>query len=956
MTTKHTHQQNDTSNQLQNTLIHVIEQLVDELHAKRVYAHSVSLDSSLDRDLGLDSLARMELLTRLEKQFDIQLSEQLLATAETPRDLLRKLHTSDSNITSTQTTNVKPTDLSERGIEIPHQATTLVDALLFHTSIHKDQVHLLLENPTEENEELSYQDLLDGARQLGAGLQASGLQPGNSVAIMLPTGVDYFFSFLGILLAGGVPVPLYPPVRPSQIEEHLRRHRKILSNCMAKILITLPEVKPVARLLRAQVENLNHIVSVKEILKDNATFFDVPIQSDDIAFLQYTSGSTGDPKGVVLTHANLLANIQAMGQVTKVTSGDVFVSWLPLYHDMGLIGAWLGSLFHGAKLVIMSPLSFLARPERWLWAIHNHGGTLSASPNFGYELCCNRLDDRSLEGLDLSSWRLAFNGAEPVSPDTLINFEKRFRPYGFNECSSAPVYGLAESSVGLAFPPLGRSPLIDHIQRDIFVKSGTAVPENTDLKSLRFVACGRPLPGHQIRIVDKNNRELPERQEGRLQFKGPSTTNGYFRNPDQTRALFHGNWLDSGDLAYMADGDIFITSRIKDVIIRGGRNIYPHEVEDAVGNINGVRNGGVVVFGSHDKRSATERIIILAETRARKEETINQLKKKIADISIDLVGMVADKIVLAPPGTVLKTSSGKIRRAACKDLYEHNLIGKPKRAVWLQITRLALRGIIPQLRRLQRRCGENIYALYCWLLFGLIVIPLTFFVALFPLKTGRSWLTRQGGRLLFMLTGTKIVVDGLHHLNNKSTFILASNHMSYLDSLVLFTALPLQCSFVGKAELANNPIMKLLLSNLNVVFVNRFDFSKGIEDTKLLAHQVDTGKHLLFFCEGTFQRMPGLLPFQLGAFVIATQKQTPVVPITIRGTRNKLRADTWFPRMGGLRITISKPLAPDNNSWKAAVDLRDRVRAEILCHSGELDLSGEYTSITQMEIFPKDKQ
>jgi len=238
------------------------------------------------------------------------------------------------------------------------------------------------------------------------------------------------------------------------------------------------------------------------------------INEQDIAFIQYTSGSTGNPKGVVLTHANLLSNIRAMGKVVKAGPEDVFVSWLPLYHDMGLIGAWLGSLYYSALFVVMSPLDFLARPERWLWAIHRYRGTLSASPNFGYEYSMHRLKDADLTGLDLSSWRAAFNGAEAVSPETVEQFSKHFAPFGFKKDAMMPVYGLAESSVGLAFPPLGRGAHIDHIDRTAFTRSGSALSAVKDESNvLRFVSCGLPLPGHQIRIVDDTGHERPERQE-----------------------------------------------------------------------------------------------------------------------------------------------------------------------------------------------------------------------------------------------------------------------------------------------------------------------------------------------------------------------------------------------------------------------------------------------------------
>ncbi len=935
----------------EEALLQLIRQLMDELHPDLRLSQPLTLDSSLDRDLGLDSLARVELLARLEQQFNLSLSEQLLATVESPRDLLRHIGSSEKVRSSPQIRQTILPETSDLTDLAPHGADTLVAVLDSHVQSRPDRIHLILEHHVQDAAQLSYADLQTGALKLAAGLQHHNLEPGDTVAIMLPTGPGYFFSFFAVLLAGGIPVPLYPPARPTQIEEHLRRHRGILQNAGAKIMITMPEVKSIARLLKAQVETLELVDTVEAFSGQTEKFTPIPIHAGDIAFIQYTSGSTGDPKGVVLTHANLLANIRAMGQATDVTAADVFVSWLPLYHDMGLIGAWLGSLYYGCRLVIMQPLSFLARPERWLWAIHNYKGTMSASPNFGYEFCCRRLSDEVLQGLDLSSWRLAFNGAEPVSPQTINSFAERFVPYGFRPEAASPVYGLAESSVGLAFPPLGRGPVIDHVKRAHLVESGRAVPAaEDDETALQFVACGRPLISHQIRIVDEDGRELPDRQQGELQFKGPSVTSGYFRNPEKSRTLFRGDWLDSGDLAYIAEGDVFITSRIKDIIIRGGRNIYPHELEEAVGNIEGIRKGCVAVFASQDRESGTERLIVLAESRKKDAETKEKLQQGITNTAVDLLDMPPDEVVIAPPGTVLKTSSGKVRRAASRELYEKGDVGKAKRALWLQLVRLSFAGVLPQTRRMIRRAGAYLHASYCWLLFGLIGPVLWVFVALLPSLQLRWRTVRLALRLLAFLSGTRMSIRGLENIGADQKMILTSNHASYLDSLLLAAALPITCNFVAKAELAGNFFSRVFLSRLDVIFVERFDVEKGVEGARRIARDAASGKRPLFFAEGTLQRMTGLLPFQMGAFVTAAQAGIPVIPVTIRGSRNKLRGGSWFPRKGAITIIIDKPLMPKNSDWNAAVKLRDDVRSVILHHCGEPDLAGVYTSISQMEI------
>lgn len=926
------------------TLISLVAELAVELNPGQKQVQSVSLDDSLDRDLGFGSLGRAELIARIERTFEVTLPQNAFVAAETPRDLLRMAISAKGSVAGAPAKAVGPIHMDEAEAA-PYHASTLIEVLDWHVDTHPDRPHIQLHSDDGGGEVITYAELKQGAVKLATGLQHFGIQPGDSVSIMLPTSKEYFLSFFGILLAGGIPVPIYPPVRKAQLEDHLRRQRGILDNCLATIIITVPEAKPLAQLLRAQVKTLRLVTTPDDLLHSSGEYRAPVITPDTMAFLQYTSGSTGNPKGVVLTHANLVANIRVDGEAIDARGSDTFVSWLPLYHDMGLIGAWLGSLYFSLRLVVMSPLDFLTRPKRWLWAIHQYRGTISAAPNFAFEFCLRRIEDKELEGLDLSSWRVAFNGAEPVSPDTLTRFCDRFGKYGFRSEAVVPVYGLAECSVGLAFSPLNRGLLVDRILREPFMASGIATPASeSDSDIEEFVACGQPLRGHEIRIVDSSGRELPERQQGRLQFRGPSATSGYYRNPEATRELFDGDWLNTDDLAYIAHGDIYITGRVKDMVIRAGRNIHPHELEEAVGNLEQVRKGCVAAFGGRDQTSGTERLVVLAETRESEEHRRAELRRQINQVTTIITGSPPDDIVLAPPGTVLKTSSGKIRRTSCRQMYEQGRIGKAPSAVWWQLTRMTLASLGPLARQGLSYITTRLYAGYGWLLFGLAAPFMWLGVLIIPNPSSRWAFARRSLRWLAKAAGIGLTFRGLERLPPQDTpCVLVSNHGSYIDPFVLAATLPRRFGFVAKAELSKQFFAGALLRRLDTEFVERFDKTQGMLDANRVTAVAREGGSILFFAEGTLTRSPGLLPFQMGAFMAAAAAQVPVVPIIIRGTRSILRDGSWFPRRGNATVIVGELQTPDGDTdqWQTAIELRDAVRKEILRYCGEPDLAHE---------------
>lgn len=930
---------------IEQQVLQIIRDVVRELGTDRA-VRAVALDASLDKDLGLGSLERVELLARLEKTFSVHLPDQLISEVLTPRDLVHAIYKSLSG------KEVPPLLIRrehqaplEGVVQVPMSASTLQEVLRFYAEKEPLRPHIYLQLDDEKEQIITYGQLFQSSTTLAHGLSTRGLRPAETVGIMLPTGRDFFSAFFGVLLAGGVPVPIYPPYRADRIEEYAKRQAGILRNAGVRILMTFHGVETLAHLLKPFVPSLMEVTTVDRLTASHSeiSLQDLPqgFRAEDTALIQYTSGSTAEPKGVQLTHSAILANIRAVGEAARIGPTDVGVSWLPLYHDMGLIGSWLCSLHYGIPITILSPLSFLSRPERWLWAIHYHRATLSPAPNFAYELCVRRIENKAIEGLDLSSWRIAFNGAEPVNPDTLTRFTQRFAAYGFRPEVLLPVYGLAESSVALTFPPLGRPPRVDRIQRETFQRDHRAeLASPSDPSPLRFVSCGVPLPGHEVRIVDEQDRDVGERIEGALQFRGPSSMTGYFNNPEATQAVFHNGWWDSGDLAYQADGEIFVTGRRKDVIIKAGRNLYPQEVEAVVGEVAGVRKGCAAVFGITDPEAGTEKLVVVAETRERDPIAHEKITGEVIEQITTAIGIPPDHVFLVPPGVVPKTSSGKLRRYACREAYLRGELAHRRPPAWLQVTKLFLAGVMPRLQRGLHSLSGLAYGAFAWGMAALTIPPVWLAMALVPKGRSAAILSRLWARSLLWLVGCPLSVEGRHHLGRGKAMILVSNHASYLDAIALMAALPPGYVFVAKQELIHAPIIRTFIRKVGHLTVDRLDFSKSVSDTKRIEEALEQGLSVLIFPEGTFSTAVGLRPFKLGAFKVAAETSKPICPISVCGTRQILWAERWLPRRGSIKVVIGPPIQPKGKDWQEITRLRDTAREEIARHCGEqlLDL------------------
>jgi 1-acyl-sn-glycerol-3-phosphate acyltransferase len=935
---------------IQGVVKDAVSTLFRELHHA---APPISLEprSRLDADLGFDSLARVELLERLERTLKIELPEEALASIETIADLLNVVTAAPKALEASAAASatfapIKRSPEPWQGGQ-PTSAATLTQVLAWRVARAPDALHAIVLHDGAP-EALSYSTLLSRAETIAAGLKQLGLSRDATVALMLPTSVDYLEAFFGVLLAGAIPVPLYPPAHRTQLEEHVHRHAEILSNADAEVVITFREVRLVAHLLKSRAPRLRHILSVAELAPRGtgarrAEGSLSAASGDSTALLQYTSGSTGSPKGVVLTHAHLLANIRAMGAAISATDKDVFVSWLPLYHDMGLIGAWLGSLYYGCLLVLMPPTAFLARPARWLRAVHDYRGTLSASPNFGYELAARRVTDEELKGLDLSCLRVLFNGAEPVHPETLDRFRQRFAQHGFRPEAMTPVYGLAEVGVGLTFPPADRGPVVDRVGREELARRGLARPEPPRAPdAVSFVSCGAPLPGYRLRIVDEQGTAVAERVEGNLQFAGPSATKGYYRNEEATAHLLSGEWRNSGDRAYVATGELYITGRAKDIIIRRGRHLYPEEIESAVGELAGVRKGGVAAFGTTDQETGTERLILVAETAEADPARRRELNARITECVTAAASEPADEIILAAPHSVLKTSSGKLRRAATRQAYLEGSLGRAVRNPALQMLRLLLESANLAVRRWADRLVRVAFGGYAWclvLVIGGCAIALTMLLRDAP----RIWrLNHRAARLLLHMLHMPPVVEGRERIDLRTAHVIVANHSSYADGVFVSALLREPHRFVAKAELDRAPLFGGYLRKLQTLFVERFVPGQSIADVGRVREALRRGDSVIVLPEGTFTREVGLRPFHLGAFQAAVAAPVPVVPLALKGTRSVLRDGERLPRRMRVEAVFGEPLAarPDEEPFAAAVRLRDEARAFIAQHCGEPDLGG----------------
>jgi acyl-CoA synthetase (AMP-forming)/AMP-acid ligase II len=502
--------------------------------------------------------------------------------------------------------------------------------------------------------------VLENAMRWAGRLRELGVRRGDRVAILMESRVRTVEALFGAFLVRATVVPLASPRGIVASARTVQRISGALRASGARLLLGNPKA-----LARIPVDAFAPLGVLAASTEDPGTVSGAPERGDpaDLALVQYTSGSTSAPRGAAITQANLLANLSAMAASISLTSEDRCVDWLPLFHDMGLIGTVLLQVFAGGSSVLIAPEAFILRPAVWLETFTSRRGTWAPAPNFAYQLCVDRVSDEVREKLDLRSWRIAMNGAEMVRSETMAAFVERFAPCGFRPEAFMPVYGLAESTLAAAFPLHGRGPRVEVVDPELLRSSGRAEPAR-DGTGRAVASVGSAFPGAEIAIVAADGAPLPERFEGEIVLRGPSVMSGYYRDPEATAGTLRDGWLHTGDTGFIADGELFITGRLKAVIVRAGDKYHAEDLERAAERVSDVRPGSAAAFAL--EAADEEQIVLVVERAARATVDPKQLARKVADEIRRAEGISATVVHVATPGQVPKTSSGKVQRERCR--------------------------------------------------------------------------------------------------------------------------------------------------------------------------------------------------------------------------------------------------------------------------------------------------
>ncbi len=567
--------------------------------------------------------------------------------------------------------------------------------------------------------ECTYADIYDEMMRRARNFRHLGLEKGDRVAFVIPETDDFVLSFLGALAAGVVPVPMYPPLSFGKLDTYVETAERILQASGAKMLLTDKRMQTVLWSLVDRVDTLESLHTV-DVMNEDASHTDEidleHIELDDAAFLQFTSGSTSTPKGVIVTHGSLLANLSGIMNVgLEIDEDDIAVSWLPLYHDMGLIGLVLAPTWFGVPTTYIPTLDFVKQPSLWMETMDKYRGSVSFAPNFAYALSVKRTRESKLEKMDLSCIKALGCGAEPNHPETLRTFIDYFGQAGLPSEALLPAYGMAEATLAITFHGLYDDLHTDVIDADRYESEGVAHPvdltDDTEVRVAEHVSCGEPFPGHEVLVVDENFEPVPERHVGQILVVGPSVTPGYYREPEKTAKAFREFGLLTGDLGYIADGNLYVTGRMKDIIILNGRNYDPHAIEWVVQEVEGIRKGNVVAFSIPGEQS--EELVVAAEAK-RTVEDLDELADRVGKTIREELFLSPGDVKLVARGQLPKTSSGKLQRRKTREQYLDGSLGvEGDRTLGAQGDRITLakhlaKSAVSQVRHRVRRGAVSV--------------------------------------------------------------------------------------------------------------------------------------------------------------------------------------------------------------------------------------------------------
>lgn len=559
--------------------------------------------------------------------------------------------------------------------------TTLAHLIQHNLQNQPDKPALILQQAGQEDLSVSTRQLAEGASRYARTYASAGLQPGEVVILILQHGTDLVFSFWGAILHGAIPA-IMPFLTEKLAPERYRADlAALVSVTRPAAILTYPEFETEIRGALLPESPVRRVLLTSDLEPPAAPIFDqlpgLARSPEEIVLLQHSSGTTGLQKGVALSHRAVLNQLNAYREAIQLSGEDIFVSWLPLYHDMGLIAGFLMPILNGNTLVLASPFDWVRAPYRLFQAVSKYRGTLSWLPNFAYNFCAQKIRERDLEGIDLSSWRLITDCSEPVKWDSLRAFYERFKPYGLRETALQCSYAMAENVFGVTQTPAGTLPVSDEIDREAYITRRMAQAPVQDKPVLRMLSSGRTLANTRLRILNEHGTDLPDREIGEIALHSDCMLTGYFNRPDATEKAFRGEWYLTGDYGYTLNGELFVAGRKKELIIVGGKNVYPQDLEALAYEVPGIHAGRAVAFGIEEPGSGTEAVVLVAEVDVTGAEELQSLANAVRQYITKNSAVALRHVHLVDSKWIVKTSSGKTARAANREKFLAELDSTP---------------------------------------------------------------------------------------------------------------------------------------------------------------------------------------------------------------------------------------------------------------------------------------